>query len=309
MPSYTTATLLDIIKRKAMIPTTQSTFSDTDLLNIATEEVHNTILPAIMNTREEFYVFKEETPIDGGVTSIFPIPSRSVGMTLRELSLSVGGVERNMPRYEIEDKIYDFKSSYSYGFFIKNNNIHLLGKNTGTLNMYYYLRPGDLTLTSNCTTVVSTDKDLKQITVNNIPTGWVVGSEIDAINHRPGFETIMLGNPIAGISGTDITFENDLPTDQSGNVKISSSNWLALESTSPVPQMPVEFFQYLGEAVTAYVMESQGDQEGFARAQQRMSRMLESAQKTISPRVDGESKKFVSRRNRGANNYNHWKWY
>lgn len=309
MPSYTTANLLDTIKRKAFIPAVQSTFTNEDLLAIATEEMHNTLLPAIMNTREEFFVVRETLPLVSNVKQMqYDIPPRAIGMALRELTMTIGGVERNMPRLEIEDKIYDDFSSNSYGFFIKSNSIITFGTQQGDLNMYYYLRPGDLVETTAATTVISADYANRQLTVNNIPTGWMTGDIVDVINHRPGFDTKMISNEITDITGTVITFASDFPTKPDNSEVITSGMWVSQESTSPVPQIPVEFFQYLAEAVTAYVMESQGDQEGYVRAQQRMDKMLKSAQHTISPRVDGEGKKFVPRRNRGRFNYNTWRY-
>lgn len=309
MPSYTTANLLDTIKRKAFIPAVQTTFSNTDLLAIATEEMHNTLLPAIMNTREEFYVVKETTPLVPNVRQMqYDIPSRAIGMALREVSMTIGGVERNMPRLEIEDKVYDDISSNSYGFYIKNNSIITLGTQQGDLNLYYYLRPGDLIETTSATTIVAVDYANKQLILNNIPTGWVAGDYLDIINHKPGFDTKMISNQITDITSTTVTFASDFPTKADGSETLTAGMWAAQESTSPVPQIPVEFFQYLAEAVTAYIMESQGDQEGYARAQQRMEKMLKSAQKTISPRIDGESKKIVPRFNRGRFNQNSWRY-
>lgn len=308
MPVYTTATLLETIKRKAAIPAIQQTFTDEDLLSVATDEIYNTILPAIMNTREEFYVTRSVIPLVSAGKSTHQIPSRAIGMGLRELSVTVGGVERNMPRYEIEDKIYDNTSGVLYGFFLQGNNVHVLGQQTGQLNMYYYLRPGQLVTTSTATTIISIDADNKQMTLNNIPTGWAVGLAVDVLNHKPGFDAKQLSNTITAIDGTLVTFEDDFTTYEDGSLRAEPGNWVSEEETSPVPQMPIEFWQYLAEAVTAYVMESQGDAEAFNRCQQRMATMLKNSQKMISPRVDGESKKFVSNKMRGTNSYNHWRW-
>jgi hypothetical protein len=309
MPVYSTASLLATIKRKAFIPSTQETFTDEDLLAIATEEMHNTLLPAILNTREEYYVVRQTIPLVSGIKNMsYDIPSRAVGMGLRELSQTVGGVERNMPRMEIEDKVYDDFSSNSCGFYIKNNTIYTFGTQDGDLNMYYYLRPGDLVKTDEATTIVSYDSDNKQIVVANVPSGWTTGTVIDVVNNKPGFDTRMISNTIASVSGTTITLSEAFPTRNNGDSLVAAGMWVTQEETSPVPQIPVEFFQYLAEAVTAYVMESQGDQDGYVRAQQRMQQMLTNAQKTISPRVDGESKKFVRRSNRGSFSYNNWRY-
>ena len=309
MATYSTATLLDTIKRKAFIPNLQSTFTDTDLLAIADEEIFNTILPAIMNTREEYYVNCDQRPLNTNVSVPYPIPSRAVGMGVREISVTVGGVERNIPRRSIEDKVFADNAGFLDGFYLKNNDIYVLGRQSGTLNIYYYLRPNRLVSTTEATTITGINQGTNTITVNNVPAGWITGTKLDVINHNPGFETKHLENSIASISSTDIILADTLPTYADNSLTISTGNWVSVAETSPVPQVPLEFFQYLGEAVTAYIMESLGDQEGYQRAQQRMQMMMDTAQRTISPRVDGESKKAVPRKNRGTNTYNNWKWY
>jgi hypothetical protein len=308
MPVYTNATLLATIKRKAAIPAIQETFSDQDLLDVATDEIYNTILPAIMNTREEFYVVKQEVPLTAPGKSTHQIPSRAIGMGLRELSITTSSIERNMPRYDIEDKIYDNKSGINYGFYLQGNNVHILGQQTGTLNMYFFLRPGHLVTVGEATTITSLDPDNKQMTLNNIPTGWTVGTIVDTINNKPGFDVKQMSNTITAISGTLVTFQDAFTTYEDGSQRSTVGNWISEEETSPVPQMPIEFWQYLAEAVTAYVMESQGDGEAFERSQKRMASMLKNCQKMIAPRVDGEGKKFVSRSMRGSGSFNHWRW-
>ncbi len=307
MANYTTTTLLDQIKRKAFIPTGQNTFTESDLLEIATDELHNTIVPAVTSTREEFYVVREQQPITAQLNTI-PIPYRAIGMGLRELSVEIGGIERNMTRYGIEDKTYDDKQGIMYGYYLQNNNIHLLGNETGNLRMYYYLRPGSLVPTSEASQISSIDTATNTLTLNSIPTGYVPGAVVDIINHKPGFDTKVISNTIVSVNGFDVELQDALPTDNLGNQLVTIKDWLTLEDTSPVPQMPVEFYQYLAEAVTGYVAESLGDDEAYAKSQQRLQKMMTNAQRLISPRVDGQSKKFVPRRNRGYNSYNKWRW-
>lgn len=307
MANYTTADLLAQIKRKAFIPSSQVTFTDSELLSVATDEIHNTILPAVMNTREEYYVYLQQNTLDG-VTKKFSIPSRAIGLGLREIAVVVGGIEKNLPRYDIEDKIYDDKSGILYGYYLQNNSVNILGRQDGTLNLYYYLRPGQLVETSEAAQVTAVDLNANTITVDTLPTNLTVGAKLDVISYQPGFDVKVLSNQIAAIIGTTITLTDTLPTLENGASSTVVGDWVCLEDTSPVPQMPVEFFQYLAEAVTAYIMESLGDTEAYERAQGRMRQMLENAQKTISPRVDGQSKKLVPRRNRGSNSYSHWRW-
>ena len=55
----TTEDLLDKIKRRSFIPVSQSTFTDAEILKIATEEMVGIIVPTILNAREEYYVYKD----------------------------------------------------------------------------------------------------------------------------------------------------------------------------------------------------------------------------------------------------------
>lgn len=308
MASYTTSDLLDQIKRKAFIPESQSTFTDAELLSVATDEIHNTILPAVLNTREEFYVYSQDLLISAGISQ-FDIPYRAVGMGLREVSMVTGGTERSLPRYDLEDQAYDDGSGALYGFYIQNNTVNIFGNEAGNLRLYYYLRPGKLVTTLEAAQVTAVDLVLNTITVNAIPSGWAVGSVVDIIGHKSGFDVKDVSNTITNITGLVITLSNALPLKQDLTSSVVVNNWITLEDTSPIPQMPVEFFQYLAEAATAYIMESLGDSEGYTRSQQRMQQMLHNAQKIISPRVDGQSKKLVPRRNRGSNTFANWRRY
>jgi hypothetical protein len=220
-------------------------------------------------------------------------------MGLRSVTLTNGSIEQRMARREPEDRTSaGIIPGDLYGFFVENNNVVLLDTPSGILNFYYYLRPGDLVPTTRAATLVSADATLQQIVVDAVPSDWAVGTELDVINQNPGFDTRMVSNPITDITGTTITLQNPLPTKPDNSLTVLAGQWVVEAGLSPVPQVPVEFFQYLAEAVTAYIMESQGDQDGYVRAQQRMIKMLEAAQKTISPRVDGSSRKFVPARNR-----------
>lgn len=302
--------LLNKIKRKAYIPISQNTFTDAELLEVATEEMRGVVLPAILSARQEYYVYKDTSnTLTGEQNQTFNMPYRAIGLNLRELSVTIGGQERNLPRLDIEDRVYQYGGGSVFGFDITNNQINVRGANTGTLNIYYYLRPGDLIDPSNARQITNVDSANRQVTVSSLVTGWSTSTVFDVIKYTPGFDHKAIDLTITGAdSGTGIiTFTNDLPTESWKQFQIG--DWLVQAEKSPVPQLPLEWHEYLAEAVTAYVMESQGDSEGFARAEKRKEELKKQAIDTISPRVDGESKKIVPRRNRGRVVFNSWRWF
>ena len=304
MAIRTTDDLLNKIKRRAFIPTSQATFTDDELLEIATEELHGVIVPNIMKTREDYFVYKDtSSQLTGQKNPIFNIPARAVGLQLREVSITVGNTEQNVPRLDIEDRAYQDAGGYIYGFDITNNQVNLRGSNTGTLNMYYYLRPGDLVKSTNARSIVSVDAPNKQITVATIPSGWTTNTKFDVIKSTAGFDTKSISMTINAIDAGSglITFDNDFPT-ESWRV-LEAGDWLIEAEKSPVPQIPLEWQEYLAEAVVCYIMESMGDSEGFERSRVRKEELKTNATSVISGRVDGQSKKLVPRRNRGSSIY------
>lgn len=299
MVMRTTDDLINKIKRRAFIPSAQSTFTDEELLAIATEEMHGVIVPDIIKTREDYFVYKDTSAtLDGTLNQSFNIPSRAVGLQLREISATVGGQERNIPRLDIEDRAYQDVGGYIYGFDITSNQVNLRGSNSGTLNMYYYLRPGELVKSNQARAIVSIDTATKTVTLSSLLSSWTTNTSFDIIKKDGGFDHKAINLTVASLDsglGT-ITFNEDLPT--ATWQAVAAGDWLIEAEYSPVPQLPLEWQEYLAEAVVGYIMESVGDSEGFQRAQARKAELKENALSIISSRVDGQSKKIVPRRNR-----------
>lgn len=304
MAQFSNDKLIEQVKRKVFMPANQNTFSPEEILEIAYDEIVNEILPAVTSVREEYFVNTHRVELDGSnnIDTAFPIPSRAVGMALREVSVVQANIERNLARRDLEDKSYTTGTGQSYSFRIENNDIYLFGSQTGTLKMYYNLRPSQLITTSKATKVASILGD-KSFSVVSIPTSWVIGTKIDIINHKPGFHVKNVSAEITGISGNTITVDQDL------DANIAEGDWVALEDESPVPNIPQEFFQYLAQATAVHILESLGDMEAMQAAAQRLDQMKLNALRLISPRVEGQSKKFVARRNRGSYSNSNWRWF
>jgi len=290
--SYTTSDLLSIIRTKAFIPSTQSTFSDDDLLALATDEMRDNIVPQIKECREEYYLVSE----DFTVTSDKPyvrIPSRAIGGALREVSRIQGNQEYNLSRKSVEDRPYENTSGVTDSFYIKGNRLYPLRISGDTIRLYYYVRPSKLVATTSAVQITGIDTATGIITTGALPSSWGSTGIIDMIEKEAGFDT--LGRSISATFGTgQITVAPaDIP------VELELGDWISLEDTSPVPQIPVEFFPYLAQAVVVQVFDSVGDFDAKASAEQKLEKIEKHAVAMISPRVEGEGKQFVRRKNRG----------
>ena len=119
---FSAQALADQVKRRASIPTSQSLFEVSDLVQFLSEEAQSTIAPKIQAVREEYYVHIEDTPI---VTtqSQYAIPARAMGNALRDLDLlDPSGNEINLPRLspEILKTNPAQTSNRLFGFYLQN---------------------------------------------------------------------------------------------------------------------------------------------------------------------------------------------
>ena len=290
--SYTTQDLIDTIKRKAFIPSTQSTFQDADILAIATDELRDNIVPEILKTREEYFLVSVDLQVDPSLGYV-RIPSRAIGGAVREVSIVSGDSEYNLARMSIEDKVY--ANGYSGdGFYIQGNKIYMMSNQACTVRVYFHVRPSVLVLPSAAIQVTGIDRDTGVITTGSIPSSWGSSAVVDLIENNAGFD--LLGLDVTCTVGTgQLTLDTaDIPAE------LAVGDWISLRDTSPVPQIPVELFPYLAQSVIVQILESVGDIEASAKAEKKLNDIKDQVLSMVTPRVKGEAKLFVPAKNRGA---------
>lgn len=89
MPDYSTRALLDQLKVRAMLPETDATLTDEELMRLATTAYNTMISPFIQKVKEEYNVLQQTIPVASGTFVNqyvkFPIPARAVGGGIRNL--------------------------------------------------------------------------------------------------------------------------------------------------------------------------------------------------------------------------------
>lgn len=205
-----TGDLIRSIKRRAFIPNSQETFTDEDLLEMATEEVNIGLVPLIQRMHEEHLIYYIEVPLEADKKR-YPIPARAHGNKLRDLAL----VDENdnvfeMHRYSLNE-ISDFTNTTTYintrGFYLENNDVVITNfdVNIGNkLRFYFYMRPNHLVAESRGATIESiiTTQEINQITpksgsISNITIGDK--TILTCTNHGLNNGDLVL------ISGTNVT--------------------------------------------------------------------------------------------------------
>ena len=238
-----TGDLIRSIKRRAFIPNSQETFTDEDLLRMATEEVNIGLVTLIQRMHEEHLIYYVDIPLEEDVKR-YAIPSRAHGNKLRDVALvDENGNIFEMHRYSLSE-VSDFTNTTTYinnrGFYLENNDIVLsnFDVNYGnSLRVYFYMRPNYLVVES------------KGATVNSV----TLTSEVDQINPKSGSITsITSGTPtIVGSSShglqngqlIQITGSNTTPSiDGFHEVTYVDANTFSIQFTTTVIGSPTANF-------------------------------------------------------------------
>jgi len=285
--AYTSTELLASIKRRGLIPTSESTFTAANFYSVVDEEVQTYIVPLLLSVREEYFVVNEDITVTAGTTDYY-IPYRAIGNRLRDVTIADGnGGYRPLTRLE-PDLIDQFSEgiSASDSYYLRGNQIVLVGTGvTGTLRVTYYQRPGRIVATTAVGEITAVAGS--NVTISSAPSTFTTSVTYDFIKGKPGFDT--LGKDFsASAAGTTMTFTSSPPTG------LAVGDFVCLSNESPIAQIPVELHPLLAQRTTATMLHALGDakaENAYAVADKMEARIL----KVLTPRTDGSNRYIVNR--------------
>ena len=83
---FTSTGLIAQIKRRALIPTSQNLFTDSDLIAMLNEELQNRVIPYILSVREDYFLTYDEYTQNGSTTEI-DIPTNAIGNKINQVNI------------------------------------------------------------------------------------------------------------------------------------------------------------------------------------------------------------------------------
>ncbi len=294
-PQYNTEQLIENIKRRCTVPTSQLTYTDEDFVLLANDELQGEVVPLIMSTRDEYFV--DYVDVNSDSSGVIPIPSVAVGAKLR----TVCYVQQSSPLLLINLPLLNldvvagvganFINGLTFtGFYIQDNSIRLYPNTSvpvGTqIRIYYYRRSLVLAEPSQYGQVVSIDPDTNTVVLDKVPTGWVVGDTINAVSQDPNFKITVESAEITTLSAPSVVL--------SSVVGLSVGDYVTIEGYSAIPQLPVEAHAYLAQLTAAKVLEGLGDRAGMEAALAKAKSLKDGLLIMTSSRVDGSPKKVIN---------------
>lgn len=294
-PQYATEQLIESIKRRCSVPTSQLTYTEEDIVLLANDELQGEVVPLIMSTRDEYFVdyVDVNSPADG----IIPIPAEAVGAKLR----TVAYVQQSSPLLLINLPLLNldvvagvganFINGLTFtGFYLQDNNI-CLHPNTsvpqGTqIRIYYYRRSLVLAAPDQYGQIVSIDKNSNTVVLSNLPLDWKSGDEINAVSQDPNFKITLEKATIVSVSSPSVIL--------SSVDGLSVGDYVTQYGYSAIPQIPVEAHSYLAQLTAAKLLEGLGDERGMSIALKKAETLKEGVLTMTANRVDGSPKKVIS---------------
>ncbi len=308
---YTTNGLLASVKRRITLPDAQNLYSPDDLIAFMGDELSSTIVPLIHSVQQEYWVTKIDVPLVQNQTN-YTIPIRGAANGLRLVTLlDTNGNEIDYPllRPENTASSYNWLSPFStstlYGFYMEGDHIVMFPNSVvtnpvNTVRFRIERQPSQLCSVNDAAQVTGISGNV--VTVNNIPSSWTTSLLFDIQNGQPQFQPrgddLSVNNISTGLS--QITFDA-LPS------SVVVGDWIAVQNTSPIPQIPYQMFPYLAQCVACKCLEGLADTEPLAAARRVLDIMKEDLLKLMQPRDMGNVQTII---NRGGlfDNGQFWGW-
>jgi hypothetical protein len=285
----TTDDLITSIKNGASIPTNESRFTVTRLLEMCDDYVHGELVQSVLNTNAELLLTTEDVVCDGSTSYV--IPYRAVGRVLRYIHYYSDA--NSTPT---EPKCLQANQTKETGIrFVGDKFFPNPSPTTGFYQLCYALRPSKLIPVSSAGIVTGVNMLAGSVSLSRIPTGVVVGSLVDFIRVKQGCDILGFDCLVTNIDDLTVTFSS-LPT-------ISVGDYCAAAETSPVLPFPLELAPLVSKAVVCKVLEAQGDIEMLAAAKDELNSLKKTCFSILTPRISTQSpclnpSPFMSRRRR-----------
>ena len=301
---FTTDSLLTSIKTRALIPTSQSTFQNSDLINFANEEMQIKLVPDLISIREDFFLRSKTVAITAN-NSRYPVPERCLGNALKDVFyLDANNNKYPIRRINIHDVVTNVASgSLPQHFYMLGDRINLVptpSSATGSIEIWYYERPNQLALTASCAkiTAINTSGANQVFTVDtDLSSSWSTSTYVDILSGKSPFLTWAIDCAVVGITSTTITVATSGVVAQDGTTVLPQVNdYVCQAQYANIPMIPQEAHPLLSEMVAARVVQALGDSEKLALITANINEMRKQVFAMCSNRVENALQSVINRR-------------
>lgn len=311
-----TTSLLKSIKRRAMVPDNQNTFSDQDLIDFINEEMMIGIVPSILQMKEEYFIFRQIVALVANKSN-YSVPERALASKLREVCFrdstnKLTGNEYEMTQIAVDDRYTGLSNGTGSSDFTGFRRFYMMGNDLvlhpsvgpapyGALAFYYYIRPNSLVKDSQVALVKAIDRVTGDITLSSLPSGYSVYISDTNNQVKTTFDFVRAKSP-HNILEVDITANSINTVTKVINIDpalipkdLEINDFMPLAGQTPIPNIPTELHMVLAQRVAQRLLEALGDSEGLTNATNKINEMESKLTTMLDNRVEGAPRKVVNR--------------
>jgi hypothetical protein len=288
---FFTEDLVNSVKRRSLVPVSQTTFQDSDIIELANEELGITIVPDIQSVREDLFLAVEEITLTSGVSD-YRLPKRAIGNALKSILYSNSDQSSywEIPRIHLNRTQDQVLTGLPDSFFLKGDAVSLspIPNGTGYLQMWHYRRPSSLVPSTQCSqiTAVADLGSTVQLTVQNDLTGVLSTTTLaDIFSAITPSVFKAIDVTVVSVAASIIVVDKS-NVSVGGVIQVIAGDYIALEQTSNVPFVPAEYHPVLAQAVSCRLLEALGDLNKLQTGMAKLGEMRSQAMKLIMNRVE-----------------------
>lgn len=300
---YTADNLIEYVRDIAMVPDSSSVGTDdTSILEHLNHALLTEITPQVAKVKEEYFVVTERVPI-GSSQSKYRINHRAMGGRIRDIVYLNGTseysqldmVNRNELPYWGADG-----NNQPEAFYLEGNYIVLLptiSGGTGSLEISFPFRPGELVLVENTRTVAAVVSSTEVTLSSAVPSGWTTSSsKYDIHSGESGAEISSWDLTATTVSGAQMIFSEAIDGSVFGTHPVAVGDYVCVAEEAALPALPRELHPVLGQAAACRVLLALGDDENLKIQVSKLERMIKDSQYLLESRVEGKPH-IISNRN------------
>ena len=296
--AWLTNDLLEDIKLRGFFPSTGN-ITDAELLRIATSQIRVRLVPLTIRVEQEFWITHQDYTLSGRE---YRIPSEALLGRVRKVVL----VDQAGNEYDVNPTSFDRLAYYSrdngLGWYrkvfyaLRGDMVTLTTLPSDSaayqLRVYYYRRPPELVLTTQCAQLFD-GKFNDEGTTDGAPgTGWVVGDFLEVRQPEPNFDVLASVQYVLD-GGTFFEWTPSLYP-PGGDPTPFNNTWICIKSTSCVVAVPDLMYELLVSATVYQTLLTLGffDQAQIHKAD-LVERELE-VMRILEPRKRAPAEKVIN---------------
>lgn len=309
--------LISRVKLQELIPNSDVTFTDSQILELMNQELISTIVPLVNQARQEYFVVTKDyqLPVIGTTPEVvnwIELPSEASGLTLRDVYvIDEQGNFANVPRLSPEQVAAlnpgvwwgttNVNITGMSGFYIQGNRLFLYPysiANGRGMRFTFNRRPARLCLTTAAAQIIAiagdtvtygttlnswAGSDWVSFTQNELPHDWATDWSAPHLLYTSAvpLDCVQVGSA----SANTLTFASGV----TANLKVG--DWVSDYSYSPFAQLiPLEASNLLVQSTCLRLLKALGaDEKSMRAAGESVARMAKDLVTTITPRVQGKT--------------------